>query len=127
MPNPPEAGGHVWLAVALLVIWLIVLIVAGAKLIDLSNRREAEALHLQAQVGDALLEDQALASLPVVPTAHIPLKGSPATVEVSGQVPNAELREAAVHIAEKEASRVRPDVRIEDKLQVVSSGPRRAA
>ncbi len=127
VPNPPDAGGHGWLAMVVLMMGLMVIIVAAAKIIDLRNKREAEALELQAQVGDAFLQDRALGGLPVVPTAHVPLKGSPATLEVSGQVPNAELREAAVHIAEQEASRVRPDVRIEDKLEVISSTARRAA
>ncbi len=127
VPTPPELGGHGWLAVLVLMIGLIVIIGAAAKIVDLRNRRETEALQLQAQVGDALLQDQALGSLPVVPTAHVPLTGSPATVEVSGQVPNPELREAALHIAEREASRVRPDVRIEDKLEVAPSTERRAA
>jgi hypothetical protein len=55
------------------------------------------------------------------------LRGSPATIEVSGQVPTPELRKAALRIVEAEASRVRPDVRIEDRLEIAPSTASRAA
>ncbi len=128
VPNPADSGGAGWLAAVILVVGLAVIIGAAAKVVDLSSKRESEALELQAQVGDAFLRDGALSRLPVVPTAHVPiLKGSPATVEISGQVPNAELRQVAVRIAEQEASRVRPDVHIEDRLGVVPAAANRAA
>ena len=50
--------------------------------------------------------------------------GGEAIVEISGDVPSEAAREAAVRIAREEAARVRPDVRIEDKVRV---GATRAA
>lgn len=115
-------GGSAWLAALLVILGLVAIITIAVKAIDLRVRREAEGMHLQAQVSDALLRDARLVGLAIVPTAHVPiLKGSPAMLEVSGQVPNPELREAALRIVEGEASRVRPDVHIEDRLAVIPS------
>ena len=107
---------------------LILVIVAAAKIIDLWGRRETERILLQGGIAEALMRDRALSRLPVVPTAHIPmLRGSPVTIEVSGRVPTPELRKVTLRVVEEEASRVRPDVRIQDRLELVPSSARRAA
>ncbi len=111
-------GGTVWAAV-IVIVGLLVLIGVAVKLFDLRRKREAEAVQLQAQVSDALLRDSALAGLPLTPTAHVPFwSGSPATIEVAGQVPMPELRERVLRIVHDEAARIRSDVRIEDRLTV---------
>jgi hypothetical protein len=106
------------------------LIVVGlvVKLIDLKRKREAEAVHLQAQVSDALLRDERLFGLPITATAYVPTwRRGPATVDVSGQVPTPELRETALRIVEHEVARVRSDVRIESRIGVVPTMSTRAA
>ncbi len=111
-------GGTVWAAV-IVIVGLLVLIGVAVKLFDLRRQREAEAVQLQAQVSDALLRDPALAGLPLTPTAHVPFwAGSPATIEVAGQVPMPELRERVLRIVHDEATRIRSDVQIEDRLAV---------
>ena len=131
-PTSPAAGGTAssgdgasTVAVVLLVLALLVIVGVGVKTYDLKRRREAEAVHLQAQISDALLREQLLIGLPITPTARVPIwKRSPATTEVAGQVPSSQAREAALRIIRAEASRIRSDFQIEDRLAVV---PRRVA
>lgn len=119
-------GGGAAVIVAL--VGLLVIVGAGVKLYDLKRKREADAVHLQAQVSDALLRDPSLFAMPVTPTVHVPmLKGSPAVIEVSGHVPTPEAKEAAMRIIQAEAARVRPDFVIEDRVAVVPMMERRAA
>jgi hypothetical protein len=115
-------------AVVVVIVGLLVLVGVAVKVYDLKRKRESEAVHLQAQVSDALLREQALFGLPITPTAHVPMwKGSPATIELSGQVPTQEARETALRIVRSEALRVRPDVEIDERLAVVPSMAQRIA
>jgi hypothetical protein len=120
-PAASEGGwGATGIAVVVVLVALLVVVGAIVKMFDLKRKREAEMVHLQAQISDALLQESALAGLVITPTARIPLwSGSPATIELAGQVPSPELHELAVRISEREASRIRPDVRIEDRIGVV--------
>jgi len=116
-------------AVAVVIFAIAVLLILGAliKILDLRRKRENEAVVVQAQISDAVLRDPTLFSLPITPTAHVPLwKGSPITVEVAGQVPSDDLREAALRVVEREASHLRPDVRIESRIGVVPAMARRS-
>ena len=109
---------------------LAVLVILGAliKMLDLKRKRDGEAIVVQARISDAVLRDPRLFSLPITPTAHVPLwKGSPVTVEVGGHVPSEDLRQAAIHLVEREASQLGPDVRIESKIGVEPTMARRSA
>jgi hypothetical protein len=98
---------------------LLVLLGVLVKFLDMRRKRESEAVHLQAQISDALLREQALFGLPITPTAHVPFwSGTPVTVDVTGHVPAPELRERVLRVVHDEAMRVRPDVTIEDHLTV---------
>jgi len=113
----PEGGG--FLVAAALVIGLLLVIGVVVKLYDLRRQREAEAVHLQAQISDAMLRDPSLFGLPVAATAHAPLwSGTPVTIELAGEVPDPGMREAVMRIARSEAQRIRPDVEILDHLTV---------
>ena len=132
-PLPPAGrasweGGSTIVAGGAIAIAMLLITVILVKMFDLKRKREAEAVHLQAQVADALLREQGLFRLAITPTAHVPLwRGSPALVELAGQVPSeAELR-AVLRVAQQEASRVRPDVRIESRIGVVPVMDRRVA
>ena len=111
---PGDATGT--LAVVAVVAGLLIVVSIGVKMFDLKRKREAEAVQLQAQLSDALLRE---GGLTITPTAHIPLwAGGPVTVELSGPAPaSAEGREAAVQLVEREAARIRPDVRVIDRSQ----------
>jgi hypothetical protein len=122
MPAPSAAApvdGGGWIMASILVLGLLVVVGVLVKVFDLRRKREAEAVHLQAQISDALLRDPNLFGLPITPTAHAPLwSGTPVTVEILGQVPTAAMREAVLRIAWAEAQRIRPDVEIRDRLTV---------
>ena len=120
---PPAAGatsGGGSAALGFLVILgLLVIVGVAVKLYDRKRKRDAEAVHLQAQVSDALMRDSRLAGLVLTPTAHVPTWGSgPAMVEISGEVPDPAARDAVLRIARDEAARLRSDVQIVDRLAV---------
>jgi hypothetical protein len=117
-PSSGSASGV--LTAIVLIAALLVLIIAAVKIFDLRRRRESEAVQLQAQISEALLREPGLFGLPVTATARVPLwTGTPAAIELSGQVPAPEQREAVLKIAREEAARIRPDYTIEDRLAVV--------
>lgn len=117
----PTAGA------VLLIAALIIILVAAVKLYDLHRKRQADAVHLQAQVSDALLRDARLFGLPITATANVATFGrTPPTVSISGQVPSEELRRAALRIAEEEAARIQAGVVIEDRVLVVPTMASRA-
>ena len=112
-----ESGG--WIVAAVLVVGLLVVIGALVKVYDLRRTRETEAVHIQAQISDALLRDPNLFGLPVAATAYAPFwSGTPVTVELTGEVPDLNVRESVRRIARSEAQRIRPDVEILDHLTV---------
>jgi len=115
-------------AVAVSVVAVLVILGVLVKMLDLKRKRDGEAVVVQAQISDAVLRDPRLFSLPITPTARVPLwKGSPITVEVAGQVPSDDLRQAALHLIEREASHLRSDVRVESRIGVVPTMVRRSA
>jgi hypothetical protein len=114
--------------VLVLLVGLLVIVGIGVKLYDLKRKREAEGVHLQAQVSDALLRDPNLFGLPVTPTAQVPWwSGTPVRLEVIGRVPEAEFRERVLQLIEREARLIRPDVTVVDRLQIDASARARVA
>lgn len=112
-------------AVVLILLALLAIIAVGVKMYDLKQGREADAVHLQARISDALLRERQLTGRPITPTVRVPIwKGSPATIEVAGLVPSSEARETALRIVRTEAARTRSDFQIEDRLAIM---PRRVA
>ncbi len=123
-----DEGNVELIAVTLGVTGLILVMVAVAHAIDERRKRAAEAVRLQAQISDALRCERTLAKLPVTPTVHVPVWGrSPARIEMSGQVPTAELWQAVRHVAEREASRTLDAFHIDDRIAVVPSVRTRAS
>ena len=107
---------------------LIAIVAIGVKLYDLKRKREADAVHLQAQLSDALLREPSLFGTPITPTVHVPTwAGTPATIEVTGEIPSPEMRESALRIIRAEASRVRADFVIDDRMHLVARAATRAA
>jgi hypothetical protein len=98
------------------VVGLLILVGIAVKLYDRKRKRDAEVVHLQAQVSDALMRDAGLAGLLLTPTAQ--LRGGEAAVEITGEVPDEGARDTALRVAREEAARVRPDVRVVDKISV---------
>jgi hypothetical protein len=103
----------------LLVIGLLVIIGVLVKLFDLRRKREAEGVHLQARVSDALMREPDLINLAVTPTAQVPWwSGTPVRLEVTGRVPTPQVRDQVLRLVEQEARQVRSDVMLVDQLQV---------
>jgi hypothetical protein len=103
----------------LVILGLLVIVGIAVKLYDRKRKRDAEAVHLQAQVSDALMRDTRLAGLVLTPTAQVSTWGSgPATIEIGGEVPDPVLRDIVLRVAREEAARLRPDVQIVDRLSV---------
>lgn len=100
----------------LVVLGLLLVVGIAVKLYDRKRKRDAEAVHLQAQVSDALMRDAGLAGLLLTPTAHV--RGGEAMVEITGEVPDVAARDMALRIAHDEAARVRSDVEIIDRISV---------
>ena len=128
-PSDATQSGTVT-TVAVVATLLGVLVVLGVliKFLDLKRKREGEAVVVQARISDAILRDARLFSLPIIPTAHVPLwKGTPVTVEVAGQVPSDDLRQVVIRLVEREASQLAADVRVESRIGVVPSMVRQSA
>jgi hypothetical protein len=86
---------------------------AMAKLVDFRRKREEETVELQARISDVLLADRAFVGCIVLPTVHISFwGGSPATIEMSGEVPSSRLEQRALALAAQVASKIRSDVSI---------------
>jgi hypothetical protein len=119
-PVGDESGVGGLVAVAIVVVGLPVLLAVWVRLHDLRQRRELEAIHIQSRIADALFQDSRFGGAVVIPTVRVPRwPGSPLAVVMSGEVPDPELREAALRIAVAEAERIRPDARIEDRMMVL--------
>ena len=107
---------------------LLVIVAIGVKLWDAKRKREAEAVHLQSQISDALLREQDFFGLAITPTVHASLRrGAPMKIEVTGHAPSEGVREAALRIVRDEASRVRSDFEIVDHIEVRPESVRRIA
>jgi hypothetical protein len=121
-PGAPDAGAvGGWAAVFVLaVLGLIVILAVIAKYRDLRNRREADALALQSRLSDALLTDQALDGFGVIPTVHISLDGSRATIELTGHVLSPAARERVLRAVKREAQSLWAEVQIQGRLLVLS-------
>ena len=125
---PAEGGSGGLVMAVVLVVALLVIVGVAVKIYDLKRKREAEAIHLQAQISDALLRQEDLFGLPITATANVPLwSGTPATVEITGQVPSPEAHERVLRVVREESSRIRADVEIEDRVAVVPTMAVRAA
>jgi hypothetical protein len=112
----PVAAMAVSVLLVILVILLAILLVGGT-LFDLAARREEEAEWLEERVADAVRA--ALGTVPIVVLADFPgSRRSPVVIELSGTVPNPELREAARGIVAQEMARIGREYQIDDRLQV---------
>jgi hypothetical protein len=130
---PPDARPDVidastgFVLVSAIVI-LLLIVGVGVKLYDLKRKQEQDAAALQARISDALMTDPMLSPFPITPTAHIPLwSGKPVMVEVTGTVPGAGLRQAAVDLVLREALRTGRTCRLVDRISVDPGMLKRAA
>jgi hypothetical protein len=100
------------------IILLLLIVGVGVKLYDLKRKHEQDAAALQARISDALMVDPMLSPFPLTPTVRIPMWQGPVMVEVSGTVPGAGLRQAAVDLVLREALRTGRTCRLVDRISV---------
>jgi hypothetical protein len=99
---------------------IVTAIVVVARYVTTRRKRLEEGVILQARLSDAILSEASLRGLVVAPKARVAVwRGSPVTIEVAGEVPTPELRDAVLRLVRTELSRVRPDVLAEDHLFIV--------
>ena len=126
-PLSPE-GWRETVILGLTTLALLVILVVGIRFYDRYRKREANAIGLQSRLSDALLTDRALQSAIVTVTVHTPMwKRSPLIVEVRGDVPSAGLRDAVLRVVQREATQLKSNVEIEDKLLIVPPRTSRTA
>jgi hypothetical protein len=128
-PSPAAPGDNSGLLMALALMGALLLIVGiGVKIWDAKRKREAEAVHLQSQISDALLREAEFFGLAITPTVHAPLrKGGSMRIEVTGQAPSPAVRDAALRIVRDEATRMGTDFEIEDRIELKPEAARRVA
>jgi hypothetical protein len=121
-PAAASFGQHEALASLILVAVSVLLLLAVGKTFDFRQRREEERVVLESRIGDALLDHPVFVRSSVGPIVKIPFwRGSPATVEMVGEVPSAQLEQSALRIAAQAASRVRSDVILENYMVVAQA------
>jgi len=128
-PSPAAPGDNSGVLMALALMGALLLIVGiGVKIWDAKRKREADAVHLQSQLSDALLREADFFGLAITPTVHAGLRRSaPMIIEVTGQAPSQTVRDAALRIVRDEASRTRSDFEIVDRVEVRPEAVRRIA
>ncbi len=126
-PSPEVTSGTGAILIAAVVIVLLLAVGVMVKLYDLRRKREDEAVALQARISDALMSEPFLAAFPLAPTVRIPMRGSPATIEIVGSVPRPEHRQAAVDLVVREAARSCKSYRVDSRISIDPMMMRRAA
>ena len=110
------------------VILLLLIVGIAVKLYDRAQKRDQDAAALQARLSDALMVDPMLSHFPITATVRIPMwNGRPVMVEVTGTVPRAGLRQAAVDLVLREALRTGKTCRLVDRISVDPAMLRHAA
>jgi len=118
-PAPPTGDGTAGIVVMVGMLALLGLIVAAVKIFDIRRQRSEEAMATQGRLSDALLMDPTLAHMTVTPTVDGGFwRSSPLVVQVTGEVPAPEYREAIHRLIEHEMAGSGRDYRIEDHVAV---------
>ena len=92
----------------------------GVLVLEAQRRRDQRAATFQDQLADPILRELGHSNVSVLPTVRIPLWKAatrPAVIQLTGQVPNREIRDRVVHLVEREAGRLRY-FRIEDRIRI---------
>ena len=97
-----------------------VLVAWGVTLLERRNRREQRGERIQQAVGEAIAREPLLAAGSILPVAGFPV-GGPPTLELTGYVPSDEARARAVRVAEAEVRRLRADMQVVDRLEILPS------
>jgi len=129
MPAPRGHGMAGGVLFVVLMAALAAAITALVSIMDRARKRAEEAVHLQARIADALLAEPALTNVEITASARAPRWGDRlVTIDVRGEVPTPKLRDHALDVAIREATRSGLECRVVDRMAVVPAGlSRRAA
>jgi hypothetical protein len=99
---------------------VVIAVVFGVRYISARRKLLEETMILQSQLSDIVAREPQLQGLFITPKARVSgWRTSQVTIEVAGEVPTPELREAVMRIVGAEAWRLRPDVITLDHLFIV--------
>ena len=97
---------------------LSVLVALGVRVLARRESDEEAASRIGVDVAATLARESRLRDAAILPVATIPLTARP-SLEVTGRVPSAAARNLALEIARREAARLRPGMRVVDRLEIV--------
>ena len=124
---PAPAGDNSGILLALgLMAAILVIVGIGVKMWDRRRKREAEAVHLQSQLSDALLREADFFGLSITPTVTS-VSGDAPRVEVSGRAPSPAVRDAALRIVREECLRTNHTCEIIDHVEIAPEVAQRSA
>ena len=126
-PAPAAAGDSSGVLMALALMGALLVVVGiGVKIWDAKRKRDAEAVHLQSQISDALLREPDFFGLAITPTVHHGVtRNAPMQIELTGQAPSPAVRDAALRVAREEAGRIGRDFEIQDHIEITPMATQR--
>jgi hypothetical protein len=99
---------------------IVIAVVVGGRFLAARRKQVEQAVILQSQLSDFVTRESRLRGLPITPKARVSgWRRSQTTIEVAGEVPTPELREAVMRILGDEGRRSQPDVITLDHLFIV--------
>ena len=96
----------------------IALVVLGVRVLGRREAADETASRIGVDLTSALAREPRLRDAAILPVASIPLAARP-TLELTGRVPSHGARELALEIARRELDRLRPGMRVVDRLEIV--------
>jgi hypothetical protein len=103
-----------------------VLVVWGVRILARKDRHEEAASQIGVDLAAALTRDPRLRAAAILPVVTIPVAGRP-SVEVTGRVASAGVRDLALDVVTREAARLRPGMDVVDRLEIVPASSSRTA
>lgn len=103
------------------------LVVLGVRVLARRELDEEAASRIGVDVAAALGRESRLRDAAILPVATIPIAARP-TLELTGRVPSLGAKDLALEIGRREVERLRPGMRVVDRLAIVPAAvPRRLA
>jgi hypothetical protein len=103
-----------------------ILVVWGVRILGRKERHEEAASQIGVDLASALARDPRLRGAAILPVVTIPVAGRP-SVEVTGRVTSAGVRDLALEVVNREATRLRPGMDVVDRLEIVPASTSRTA
>ena len=97
---------------------LSALVALGVRVLARRESDEEAASRIGVDIAATLARESRLRDAAILPVATIPLTARP-TLEVTGRVPSPGARDLALDIARREVVRLRPGMRVVDRLEIV--------